>query len=95
MPRPSPKPNLSSMLLSTGSHSGSPISLSRSGLSSSFSKPSLSDPSTPTPAKKQVDTTIVDITCIYSIYEEKHLSSQATYSHLYQSQENMGNWALV
>lgn len=52
MPRPSPNPSLSSILLSTGSHSGSPISRSRSGLSSSFSKHSLSGPSTPIPAKK-------------------------------------------
>lgn len=40
------------IMLFSCSHSGSPMSLSRSGLSSSFSKPSLSDPSTPTPAKK-------------------------------------------
>lgn len=52
MPKPSPNPNFSSMLFSTGSHSDSPISLSRSGLSSSLSKASLSDPSPPTPAKK-------------------------------------------
>lgn len=53
MPKPSPNPNLSSMLFSTGSHSGSPMSLSRSGLSSSLSKPSLSGPSTPMPVKKK------------------------------------------
>lgn len=51
MPRPSPSPSLSSMLFSA-SQSGSPTSRSRSGLSSSFSKPSLSAPSTPTPVKK-------------------------------------------
>jgi len=54
MPRPSPNTNLSSMLFSPGSPSDSLISLSCSGLSSSFSKPSLSDPSTPTPAKNIV-----------------------------------------
>lgn len=51
MPRPSPNPSFSSMLFSA-SHSGCPMSLSRSELSSSFSKQSLSGPSTPTPRSK-------------------------------------------
>lgn len=93
MPRPSPNPNLSSMLFSTGSHSGSPMSLSRSGLSSSFSKPSLSDPSTPTPAKKHC--TQVDISYINRIHKEKQLSNQTTNFYLYQNQGSMGNSALV
>lgn len=96
MPRPSPNPNLSSMLFSTVSQSGSPISLSRSGLSSSFSKPSLSDPSTPTPVeKKNCKWTRVDISCIYKIYKEKQLINQTIYVYLYQSQGSMGNWVLV
>lgn len=66
MPRPSPNPNLSSMLLS-GSHSGSPMSLSRSGLSSSFSKPSLSDPSTPTHARKYCKGTQTGISYFYRL----------------------------
>ncbi len=98
MPRPSPNPNLSSMLFSTGSHSGSPMSLSRSGLSSSFSKPSLSDPSIPTPAKKKkkhCKWTQVDISYIYRIYKEKQVSNQTTSFYLCQNQGSMGNWALV
>lgn len=50
MPRLSPNPSFSSMLFSA-SQSGCPRSLSRSGMSSSFSKLSLSGPSTPTPVK--------------------------------------------
>lgn len=48
MPRLSPNPSFSSMLFSA-SQSGCPRSLSRSGMSSSFSRLSLSGPSTPTP----------------------------------------------
>lgn len=50
MPRLSPSPSFSSMLFSP-SQSGCPRSRSRSGTSSSFSKLSLSGPSTPTPIK--------------------------------------------
>lgn len=54
MPRLSPNPSFSSMLFSA-SQSGCPRSLSRSGMSSSFSKLSLSGPSTPTPGTKYQD----------------------------------------